>query len=89
MEKRIGVISIVIESAEESADEVNRIIGLFRGNIVGRMGIPFKDENIAVISLIVEVTNEELGSLTGKLGSIKGVNVKSAITTKLVKGKLK
>lgn len=89
MEKRIGVIGIVIESAEENAAEVNRIIGMFRGNIAGRIGIPFNDENIAVISLIVEVTNEELGALTGKLGSIKGVNVKSAMTTKSVKGKLK
>ncbi len=87
MEKRIGVIGIVMESAEESAAEVNRVIGMFRGNIVGRMGVPFADENIAVISLIVEVTNEELGALTGKLGGIKGVNVKSAMTIKTVKGK--
>ena len=87
MEKRIGVIGIVLESAQESAASVNEIIGMFRHCIVGRTGIPFKEEDIAVISLIVEVTNEELGALTGKLGSIKGVNVKSAMTTKTVKGK--
>lgn len=87
MEKRIGVIGIVIEEAKTNASRVNDIISMFRGCIVGRMGVPFDDEDIAVISLIVEVTTEELGSLTGKLGSIKGVNVKSAITTKTVKGK--
>jgi putative iron-only hydrogenase system regulator len=89
MEKRIGVIGIVIESAELSAAEVNNVIGMYRHCIVGRMGIPFNDDDIAVISLIVEVTNEELGALTGKLGSIQGVNVKSALTTKTVKGNKK
>jgi putative iron-only hydrogenase system regulator len=87
MEKRIGVIGIVIEEASMNAAKVNAIIGMFRGCIVGRMGVPFDDEDVAVISLIVEVTTEELGSLTGKLGSIKGVIVKSAITTKTVRGK--
>jgi len=53
------------------------------------MGIPFDEDDVAVISLIVEVDNEELGALTGKLGSIQGVNVKSALTTKFVKGKSK
>lgn len=89
MEKRLGVIGIVMESAKDSAAEVNRVIGLFRSCIVGRMGIPYDAEDIAVISLIVEVTNEELGALTGKLGSIQGVSLKSALTTKTVKGKSK
>jgi putative iron-only hydrogenase system regulator len=86
MEKRIGVIGIVLEQASDSAEEVNKVIGRFRSCIVGRMGIPFDKDDVAVISLIVEVTNEELGALTGKLGSIPGVNVKSALTTKTVKG---
>ncbi|MDD4658355.1 MAG: CopG family transcriptional regulator, partial [Eubacteriales bacterium] len=49
---------------------------------VGRMGIPYRDRHVAVISLIVDGTTDEIGSLTGKLGEVKGVSVKSALTKK-------
>lgn len=81
MEKRIGVIGIVIENARESALEVNAILGRFSDVIIGRMGIPAKmSRDVSVISLIVEITTEQLGSLTGKLGGLRGVTVKSALT---------
>lgn len=81
MEKRIGVIAIVIEEFE-SANLVNEILHDFAYIIVGRMGIPYKERGISVISLIVDGCTDEISSLTGKLGKIKGVNVKSAVTKK-------
>ena len=81
MEKRIGVVGIVVENIE-NASRVNDILHSFAGIIVGRMGIPYKERNMSVISLIVDGTSDELSAMTGKLGKIDGVNVKSAITKK-------
>ncbi|SNS09890.1 putative iron-only hydrogenase system regulator [Anaerovirgula multivorans] len=80
--KRIGVIGIVIDSPDIIADKVNLYIGQHSSIIVGRMGIPYKKRSISVISLIVEGTTDEIGALTGKLGRLEGVTVKSALTTK-------
>ncbi|AWI07438.1 TM1266 family iron-only hydrogenase system putative regulator [Clostridium drakei] len=81
MEKRIGVVGIVVEDLENSS-KVNNILHSFASIIVGRMGIPYKEKNISVISLIVDGTSDNISAMTGKLGKIEGVNVKSAMTRK-------
>jgi len=82
MGKRIGVIGIVVDNPKESGEEVSRCISRHSSIIVGRMGIPYRERNISVISLIVEGTTDEIGAFTGKLGKLKGVTVKSALTSK-------
>lgn len=79
MDTRIGVIGIVIESAA-SVEQVNVILHQFSNLIVGRMGLPYKKKGVSVISLIVDGTNNEISSLTGKLGRIDNISVKSMIT---------
>lgn len=79
MDKRIGVVGIVVEKFE-NAQKVNEILHEFAHVIVGRMGIPYKERGISVISLIVDGTSDEISAMTGKLGKIDGVNVKSAMT---------
>ncbi len=81
MEKRIGVVGIVVENLENSP-KVNNILHSFADIIVGRMGIPYKEKNLSVISLIVDGTSDEISAMTGKLGKVDGVNVKSAMTKK-------
>jgi putative iron-only hydrogenase system regulator len=81
MEKRIGVVGIVIENIE-NASKVNDILHSFASIIVGRMGLPYKEKNMSVISLIIDGTSDEISAMTGKLGKVQGVNVKSAITKK-------
>ena len=61
-------------------ESVNRILGSFAHIIRGRMGIPDQESGEAVIGLIVKGGNDELGALTGKLGNLLGVQVKSALT---------
>ena len=80
--ERIGVIGIVVENLD-CISNVNNIISSYSDIIVGRLGIPYKDKGVSVISLVVDGTTDDIGSLTGKLGSIKGVNVKSALTKQL------
>lgn len=81
MEKRIGVVGIVVEDTDIT-EKINTILHDHANIIVGRMGIPYKERNVNVISLIVDGSTDEIGSLTGKLGKVNGVNVKSALTKK-------
>ncbi|SFB21518.1 TM1266 family iron-only hydrogenase system putative regulator [Clostridium frigidicarnis] len=81
METRVGVVGIVVEDLT-SVPMVNDILHNFSHIIVGRMGIPYREKEISVISLIVDGTTDEISSLTGKLGKLNGINVKSAITKK-------
>src|SRR5665648_91650 len=82
MDIRIGVIGIVIEDFE-SARRVNETLHELAGIIIGRMGIPRPERGISIISLIVEGTSDDISAMTGELGKIQGVNVKSALTKKL------
>ncbi len=81
MERRIGVIGIVIEDKDKAAPAVNQLLSEHSDLIVGRMGIPYRERNISVIALIVDGTNERLGALTGRLGNLPGVQVKVALTS--------
>lgn len=79
MEKRIGVIGIVIENKENVA-RLNALLTDFADCIIGRMGVPYREKDISIISIIVDGTMDEIGALTGKLGSLKGILVKTALT---------
>lgn len=79
-ENRVAVIGIVIKNREEAASAINDILSSYGDIIVGRMGIPYKERNISVISVIADGTTDEIGALTGKIGNIKGVKVKVAVT---------
>ena len=79
MDKKIGVVGIILES-NSCANTVNEILHQYSKMIVGRMGLPYPERNISVISLIVDGTNDSISSLTGKLGQITGVSVKSALS---------
>lgn len=81
MEKRIAVVGIVVENLD-NAPLVNNILHSFSDIIVGRLGIPYRERNISVISIIADGTSDEISSMTGKLGRITGVTVKTAITKK-------
>lgn len=78
-DKRLGVIGIVIEDLN-SVSRVNQILSEHADINVGRMGLPYREKEVNVIALIVDGSTDRLGSLTGKLGGLPGVTVKSALT---------
>lgn len=86
MEKRIGVIGIVVEERGRVTKKLNEILSDYGENIIGRMGVPSREYNLSIISLIVEGTPDEIGAMTGKLGNLTGVTLKSALTSKVVRG---
>jgi putative iron-only hydrogenase system regulator len=82
--KRIAVISAILEDPELSQKEFNDTISSFKGMVKGRMGIPLEKEDAAVVCLVVTGELDEINSLTGKLGKIKSVTVKTSVSKKEV-----
>lgn len=76
MEGRVSVISIIIKD-EEAAGAVNELLHEFRHYIIGRMGIPYRDRGISIISVVIDAPQDATSSLSGKLGMIEGVTAKT------------
>ncbi|MHC1779886.1 MAG: TM1266 family iron-only hydrogenase system putative regulator [Bacteroidales bacterium] len=77
MEKRIGTVLIKIES-RENVQLLNEIISKHFDIIIARQGLPHNNV-LSIISLILEGTTDQIGSLTGQLGRLKGIQVKSVL----------
>ena len=80
-DKRIAVTAIVIDE-QEAVPEVNNVLHEYNDIIIGRMGIPYKERGISLISVALDASPDEISSLTGRLGQIAGVSVKAAISKK-------
>ena len=81
MENRVSVISIIIKD-EEAAGAVNALLHEFRQYVVGRMGIPYRDRGVYIISVVIDSPGDKTSSLSGKLGMLEGVTAKT-LTAKL------
>lgn len=79
MDKRIAVVGIILEG-NDLAEEVNTVLHQYSDIIVGRMGLPYRERNCSVISVIADAPADKISALTGRLGKIKGVSVKAAIS---------
>lgn len=75
-QKRVGIIGVVINNLD-SAPKVNDVVHAYNHLIVGRMGIPYRERNVSVIAFIVDGTSNEINALTGQIGRIANVEVKS------------
>ena len=83
MEKRIGTISIVIYNKSQ-ASTVNNILSEYADFILARQGLPLLDKGLHIITLVIESSSNKINALTGKLGRLEEVEVKSI----LAKGKI-
>lgn len=80
-EIRLGFVGIVIGDRSQAA-KVNHILGEYGDMIRGRIGVPDHQTGEAVIGLIVEGPNSRIGAMTGRLGNLPGIQVKSALTAR-------
>lgn len=76
METRVATIGIIVD-ADAQTETLNGILHDFRQYIVGRMGIPYRTRHVNVICLVVDAPQDEINSLTGKIGRLEGVNAKA------------
>lgn len=77
---KIGVVGIIIEKDRSMVENVQKFLSEHADVILSRTGLPDKENGVYVISLIVRGTNERISSLCGKLGKLKNVTARSAVT---------
>ena len=76
METRIALIGIIVED-RESVEKLNSILSEYGEYIIGRMGIPHKERGISIISVVVDAPNNIISALSGKLGMLPNINIKT------------
>ena len=79
MDNRIALIGIIVEDLNRAPD-VNRILHEYAQYVIGRMGVPYRPEQLSIISVVVDAPQNEISSLSGKLGMLDGVTVKTVQT---------
>ena len=78
-ENHLGIVGIIVEDIEASA-ALNAILHQYSDIIVGRLGIPYRDRGVSIISLAVDGSRETISAMTEKLGQLNNVSVNSVIT---------
>lgn len=79
MDKKLAVVAIIVEDYAVT-DRVNELLHEVRDNVVGRLGVPYREKGVSVISVILDAPMERINSLSGKLGMINGVTSKVLVT---------
>ena len=85
MENRVAVISIILTDVD-IAPSVNQILNDYSENIIGRMGLPYKEKNINIICIVLDAKQDVINTLSGKLGKLYGVFVKANYVIKKTDG---
>lgn len=78
-ETKIALIGMIVEELD-AAERVNAVLHDYAGYIVGRMGIPYREKGVNVISVVLDAPRDAVSALSGKLGMIGGISVKTVIT---------
>ncbi len=82
MERRIAVIGIIVENTD-SVEKLNSLLHSYGDIIIGRMGLPYRERNINVVSIAVDASQDTISELTGKIGKLDGISVKTAYSNKI------
>ena len=77
METRVAVMSIIVEN-HNSVERINALLHEYGEYIIGRMGLPYRQRGISIISVALDAPQNTLSSLSGKIGGLDGVSVKTA-----------
>ena len=81
MDNRIALIGVIVEEAS-SVEKLNGVLHEYRAYIIGRMGLPHKEKNISIMSIIIDADNDVISSLSGKIGMLPDVSCKTVYATK-------
>lgn len=83
METRVALIGIIVEE-KGSVDKLNAILHEYAGVIIGRMGLPYKERGVNIISIAVDAPQDVISALSGKIGKLEGVSAKAAFSNVIV-----
>ena len=79
MNERVALISVIVESYD-SIEKFNAILHQNNEYIIGRMGVPYRKKNISVISVAVDAPQDIINAISGKLGRLEGISVKTLLS---------
>lgn len=77
MDTRVAIMGIIVEKTE-SAEQLNSILHEYAPYIIGRMGIPYREKNISIVSIAVDAPQDQISAMSGKIGKLPGISVKTA-----------
>ena len=77
-DRRVGVVAVIVYKPDEVYNRLNDILHNYSSIIIGRLGLPYRERRLSIISLIVDGNTDEIGALTGKIGQLPDVTVKTA-----------
>ncbi len=77
METRVAVMGIIVEDLE-SVEKLNLLLHEYGKYIVGRMGIPYREKDISIVSIAIDAPQDVISTLSGKIGKLKGISIKTA-----------
>lgn len=79
METRVAVISIIVKQGD-SVEKLNNILHEYNQFIIGRMGVPYRQKNISIISIAIDAPQDVISTLSGKIGKLPDISVKTAFS---------
>lgn len=77
METRVAVMSIIVEN-KDAVEKINSLLHEYGESIIGRMGLPYPKRGISIISIALDAPQNTIAALSGKIGNLDGVSVKTA-----------
>ncbi|MBQ4087325.1 MAG: iron-only hydrogenase system regulator [Clostridia bacterium] len=77
METRVAIIGIIVEQ-ENAVEQLNAVLHTYGKYIIGRMGIPYREKGISIISIAIDAPQDIISALSGKIGRIEGISAKTA-----------
>lgn len=80
METRIALIGIIVENME-STEKINQLLHEYQQYILGRMGVPYREKSVCIISVAVDAPQDVINALCGKVGRLSGVSVKAVYSS--------
>ena len=84
MENRIAVMGIIVEDVD-SVEALNSVLHDYGAYIIGRMGLPYRDRGLNIVSIAIDAPQDVIAALSGKIGNIEGISVKTAYSNKIYK----
>ncbi len=79
MSSRVAVMSIIVEN-EETVERLNGVLHEYGPYIIGRMGIPYRQRGVNIISIAIDAPQDQISALAGKIGNLPGISVKTALS---------
>ena len=80
METRVAVMGIIVENPQ-SVEELNATLHEYASYIIGRMGVPYRERGVNIISVAIDAPQDDIAALAGKIGNLDGISVKTAYSS--------